>query len=74
MIKSEKEIDLLRYVNKVTSEAHKSVMKLMKPGMMEYQAESAFQHHVYFHGGCRHCAYTCICGSGRKKFIQKYTI
>jgi Xaa-Pro dipeptidase len=25
---------------------------------------SIFLHHTYYHGGCRHASYTCICGTG----------
>ena len=25
---------------------------------------SIFLHHTYFHGGCRHASYTCICATG----------
>lgn len=71
-IKTAKEVELLRYVNKVSSEAHKHVMSQVKPGMLEYQAETLFQHYCYFHGGCRGSAYTCICGSGENSAILHY--
>jgi Xaa-Pro dipeptidase len=45
VIKSSAEIELLRYVNWVSSMAHVEVMNACKPGMMEYQLESLFQHH-----------------------------
>ncbi|GAQ81411.1 Metallopeptidase M24 family protein [Klebsormidium nitens] len=62
--KSQAELDLLRYVNRVSTAAHIEVMRRVKPGMTEYQLESLFQHFCYFEGGCRHCSYTCICASG----------
>ncbi|KAH8060425.1 manganese ion binding protein [Aureococcus anophagefferens] len=58
-IKTPAEIEVLRYVNYVSSMAHSEVMRAAKAGMMEYQLESLFQHHTYTHGGCRHMAYTC---------------
>jgi len=44
--------------------AHVTCMRQIKPGMREYQLESLFRHHCYYHGGCRHMSYTCICGAG----------
>ena len=51
----------MRYVSWVSSEAHVAVMRDAKPGMMEYQLEARFLFHIADAGGCRHCAYTCIC-------------
>ena len=39
-------------------------MRLAKPGLMEYQLESAFRHHCYYNAGARLAAYTSICGCG----------
>jgi len=64
VFKTAMEIDVLRYTNKISSEAHKEVMKHIRPGMKEYQLESLFEHYVYARGGCRHVAYTCIAASG----------
>jgi len=70
--KSPAEINLIRYTNWMSSMAHVSVMKSCKPGMMEYQLESLFQHHTYTHGGCRHMSYTCICACGPNANILHY--
>jgi len=67
-----KEIEVLRYVNEVSCNAHIEVMQTVKPGMMEYQLEALFQYHVYNHGGCRNCSYTCICASGSNSSILHY--
>lgn len=64
VFKTPLEIEVLRYTNKISSEAHKEVMKHIRPGMKEYQLESLFQHYVYARGGCRHVAYTCIAATG----------
>ncbi|XP_076182460.1 dipeptidase C isoform X2 [Ptiloglossa arizonensis] len=72
VIKSPQEIKVLEYVIKISSDAHKSVMHLVKPGLAEFQAEAAFMHYVYFTGGCRHVSYTCICGSGSNASILHY--
>ncbi|CAB3255794.1 unnamed protein product [Arctia plantaginis] len=64
VIKTPEEIEVMRYVCKVSSDAHKQVMLYVKPGLKEYQCESVFLDHCYRVGGCRHVSYTCICGSG----------
>jgi len=72
VIKSQAEITLMRYTNWISSMAHVEVMRSCKPGMMEYQLESLFQHHTYTHGGCRHMSYTCICACGPNANILHY--
>lgn len=72
MIKTPEEIEVLRYVCKISSDAHKKIMRTIRPEMVEYQAEAAFLHHVYYTGGCRHVSYTCICGSGHNSSILHY--
>lgn len=62
--KTDFELDVMRYVVKVSSAAHRSVMRFAKPGKSEYQCEAVFLEHAYSQGGCRHASYTCICGSG----------
>eukprot|EP01100_Stratorugosa_tubuloviscum_P001506 TRINITY_DN1333_c2_g1_i1.p1 TRINITY_DN1333_c2_g1~~TRINITY_DN1333_c2_g1_i1.p1 ORF type:complete len:482 (-),score=225.46 TRINITY_DN1333_c2_g1_i1:51-1496(-) len=71
-IKSQAELEVLRYANRIASEAHKSVMKSCKPGMHEYQLESIFSHYIYFNGGCRRTSYTSICASGENSSILHY--
>jgi Xaa-Pro dipeptidase len=70
--KTEMELDALRYVARISSAAHKHVMRNLKPGMVEFQAESMFLHYSYFHGGCRHVSYTCICGAGNSGATLHY--
>ncbi|XP_059469853.1 xaa-Pro dipeptidase [Neocloeon triangulifer] len=70
--KSPMELEVMRYVARASSEAHVSVMRRARPGMFEYQCEAEFQRHVYFNGGCRHCAYTCICGTGTNSAVLHY--
>ncbi|XP_076387318.1 xaa-Pro dipeptidase isoform X2 [Megachile rotundata] len=72
VIKSPQEIKVLEYVIKISSDAHKSVMHMIKPGLAEFQMEAAFMHYVYSNGGCRHVSYTCICGSGHNASILHY--
>ncbi|XP_058805652.1 xaa-Pro dipeptidase isoform X2 [Phymastichus coffea] len=72
VVKTAKEIEVMRYVAKVSSDAHRILMKIVRPGMWEFQAESTFQNYVYTVGGCRHVSYTCICGSGQNAAILHY--
>jgi len=72
VIKTEEELQVLRYVNDVSSEGHKKIMKKIKPGWMEYQAESLFKFHCYTFGGCRHVSYTCIGASGENCSVLHY--
>uniref|UniRef100_A0A8C1NRK1 Xaa-Pro dipeptidase n=1 Tax=Cyprinus carpio TaxID=7962 RepID=A0A8C1NRK1_CYPCA len=40
LLKTDMELEVLRYTNRVSSEAHKEVMKHVKPGVKEYEMES----------------------------------
>lgn len=70
--KSAKEVELMWYTSVTSSNAHVEVMRVVKPGMMEYQLESTFMHEVYSKGGCRSVAYTCICGTGINSAVLHY--
>ena len=62
----------MRYVARLSSEAHNSVMRQARAGMYEYQLESLFLHHCYMWGGARHVSYTCICASGSSSAVLHY--
>ncbi|XP_031481117.1 uncharacterized protein LOC116251157 [Nymphaea colorata] len=72
VFKSELELSLIKYANEISSTAHIEVMQKTKVGLKEYQLEMIFLHHIYMHGGCRHCAYTCICATGENSAIIHY--
>jgi Xaa-Pro dipeptidase len=72
LIKTEHEIELMRYACRISSEAHTEVMKKSRPGMSEFQCEAIFKYYVYDKGGCRNCSYTCICASGSAGAILHY--
>uniref|UniRef100_A0A336MI15 CSON000274 protein n=1 Tax=Culicoides sonorensis TaxID=179676 RepID=A0A336MI15_CULSO len=72
VIKSAAEIEILRYVARISSEAHKKVMQSIRPGLHEYHAEAEFLAYTYYVGGCRHVSYTCICGVGNNSSVLHY--
>uniref|UniRef100_A0A672ZKV4 Xaa-Pro dipeptidase n=1 Tax=Sphaeramia orbicularis TaxID=375764 RepID=A0A672ZKV4_9TELE len=72
LLKTDMELEVLRYTNRISSEAHKMVMKHVKPGQKEYEMESLFQHYCYTKGGMRHTSYTCICGTGNNSSVLHY--
>ena len=57
--KSAAELELMRYVSWVSSEAHVAVMRDAKPGMMEYQLEARFLFHIADAGGCSRPTSAC---------------
>ncbi|XP_018325544.1 xaa-Pro dipeptidase isoform X3 [Agrilus planipennis] len=71
-VKTDLELDVIRYVVEVSSAAHRKVMRMARPGKTEYQCESEFLHYCYSVGGCRYVSYTCICGSGPNAAILHY--
>ncbi|KAG5444847.1 Xaa-Pro dipeptidase [Clonorchis sinensis] len=60
LYKTHEELDVLRYSNRISSAVHRHLMRYIRPGMHEFEAESIFPHYYYFHGGMLHVAYTCI--------------
>jgi len=72
VFKSDEELDLMRFINKVSSNAHINVMKNCRVGMQEYELESMFLYLTYTNGRFRHIAYTCICASGKSSATLHY--
>lgn len=72
VFKSNLELEVIKYANKMSSEAHKEVMQNVKPGLYEFQLESIFQDYCYRFGGMRHMSYTCICASGSNSSLLHY--
>ncbi|CAL8085476.1 unnamed protein product [Calicophoron daubneyi] len=66
------ELDVIRYACRVSSAAHRHLMRCVKPGMHEFEAESLFSSYCYFHGGMRHMCYTCIAASGKNCAVLHY--
>lgn len=70
--KTPREIEVLRLGNLISSQAHVYVMRHIRSGLSEMQLEALYKSWCHFHGGSRHCAYTCICGSGENGSILHY--
>ena len=64
VIKTDLELDVMRYATRISCEAHCEVMRQIHTGMMEYQVEALFKFKCHFDGGMRHQAYQCICAGG----------
>jgi len=62
----------MRYATQKSSEAHKELMKKIRPGWMEYQAEAQFRYHCYDKGGMKEVAYNCIGATGENAAILHY--
>ena len=72
VIKSDMEKLLMRYCALAASEAHVTVMRNAKAGMMEYELEAWFLFHIYSEHGCRFTPYTCICACGPSSSTLHY--
>ncbi len=72
LIKSPKEIQLMRQASEISAQAHVAAMRAVKPGMMEFQLEAVYVNHFMQHG-CRSCAYPSIVGGGANACILHYT-
>jgi Xaa-Pro dipeptidase len=70
--KSTIELSLLQYCAYVASMAHVQVMRIARPGAIEYEFEALFQYEIYKNGGCRNVAYTSICGCGPNSAVLHY--
>ena len=53
VFKSALEIQLMRELNKISSDAHRAVMQKTRPGVREWQMEAEFLYNIYAKGGCR---------------------
>jgi Xaa-Pro aminopeptidase len=71
LIKDASEIKTMRKAARISSAAHRCVMRLCKPGLSEYELEAAFVHACAQQGG-RHQAYSPIVGGGANACVLHY--
>lgn len=71
LIKSEREVDVMRYAAEVTAEAHAEAMRLCEPGMQEYQLQATLEA-VFAFNGLRYPSYTSIVGGGANATVLHY--
>eukprot|EP01104_Vermistella_antarctica_P016383 TRINITY_DN5563_c0_g1_i3.p1 TRINITY_DN5563_c0_g1~~TRINITY_DN5563_c0_g1_i3.p1 ORF type:complete len:337 (-),score=47.18 TRINITY_DN5563_c0_g1_i3:100-1110(-) len=72
VVKLSEELEIMRYINEKSSEAHIAVMKATHPGTMEYEQESLFKHLTFTGAGARQLAYCAICASGTNAAVLHY--
>ncbi|KAL4445626.1 hypothetical protein ABPG74_006177 [Tetrahymena malaccensis] len=66
VFKHQEEVDQMKFIGDVSSEAHVRVMANTKPGIREYQMEALFKFHVQERTGSKEKSYDCICASGNE--------
>uniref|UniRef100_A0A6Q2ZFC0 Xaa-Pro dipeptidase n=1 Tax=Esox lucius TaxID=8010 RepID=A0A6Q2ZFC0_ESOLU len=72
LTKTDMELEVLRYTNRISSDAHKEIIFLVFFLISVLDCSSLFQHYCYTRGGMRHTSYTCICGSGNNSSVLHY--
>lgn len=72
--KSEDELKVMRFVNKLSSDAHVRVMRNTKAGLKEFQSEALFKFHCHERAGTRNMAYNLICACDRDASTLHYII
>ncbi len=71
LVKSEPELALMRTAAKISSEAHVIAMRMVGPGMYEYELQAAMEHH-FLRNGANFPAYTSIVGAGPNATVLHY--
>lgn len=71
-IKTNFELDLIRYVNNISSLGHRLLMKRITADSFEYQAEALFKFFVHFVGSCHSLSYKPVCASGKNSSDPEY--
>ena len=70
--KTNEEIELLKYLTKVTCDAHKETMKKIKENMYERDVENIFYRYIREHLYIRNHPYEHICGCGLNSATLHY--
>ncbi len=70
-VKEKEELELLRKAVTMTCSAHLEKMKVLKPGMTEYQVQAVGEF-VFKNSGAEYVGYASICGAGLNSCILHY--
>ena len=73
-VKNEKEKKLLKFIAKISNEAHMALMKYMAVGLNERDTENYFLQYVRDKYYTRHLAYGCICAAGKNAATLHYIL
>ena len=65
------ELALMKRANEISGRAHVAVMKAVRPGMMEYQAQAVFESEC-LKAGLKHLAYPSIVAAGANGAVLHY--
>ncbi len=71
VIKSEEEIKQIETAIDLTNKGLDAILKILKPGVIEYQLEATFAYHIRMHGAER-CSFETIAASGSDGVILHY--
>jgi Xaa-Pro dipeptidase len=73
-VKNEREKKLLKYIAKISNEAHMALMKYMEPYLNERDTENFFLQYLRDKYYTRFMAYGCICASGANAATLHYVL
>lgn len=71
LFKDAAEVELMRHAGKISAAAHCEAMRLVRPGMFEYQLQASMEA-VFKFNGALYPAYTSIVGGGANAVILHY--
>ncbi|MFQ3788602.1 Xaa-Pro aminopeptidase [Halomonas sp. A29] len=71
LIKSERELALLRHAARISAQAHVRAMRAARPGLAEYHLQAELEHEFRWHGGSGP-AYATIVGGGSNACVLHY--
>jgi Xaa-Pro dipeptidase len=71
-IKTEKEIDLIKFIADITNEAHLEILKNIRPDAIERDMENIFMRYLSNKYYTRIWAYPCIGGCGKNSAVLHY--
>jgi Xaa-Pro aminopeptidase len=72
-VKSESELALLQKADDLSIDAHFAAMKMMRPGLFEYQVAARMKE-IHEMGGCAREAYAPIVGTGFNSTVLHYSL